>query len=54
VYTFRESAAAGGLMSYASNPSDSYRQVGIYVGRILAGEKPGDMPVVRFELVISL
>ncbi|HEX2726430.1 MAG TPA: ABC transporter substrate-binding protein [Beijerinckiaceae bacterium] len=57
IYEFREFAEAGGLISYGTDLADAYRLTGRYVGRVLKGTKPGDLPVIqaaKFELIINL
>ena len=57
LYAYRENAFAGGLMSYGANFLDAAQELGVYTGRVLKGDKPGDLPVqqaTKIELVINL
>jgi putative tryptophan/tyrosine transport system substrate-binding protein len=57
IYNGREEAGAGGLVSYGPDLADTWRQAAVYVGRILGGEKPSNLPIMqptKFELVINL
>jgi putative ABC transport system substrate-binding protein len=57
MYPFRADAAAGGLLSFGTNIDEVYRQAGIYAGRILNGDKPGELPIqqpTKFDLVLNL